>query len=48
MTTKILRQIVKIDEEKCDGCGACAIACAEGALQAGGNRKRQMGHPYPL
>ena len=28
-----LRNIIKIDEEKCDGCGQCVVDCAEAALQ---------------
>ena len=30
---KTKRQMVKIDEEKCDGCGNCVTGCHEGALQ---------------
>lgn len=28
----MIRKIIKIDEERCDGCGACARACHEGAI----------------
>ncbi len=30
---KTKRQIIKIDQEKCDGCGNCVTGCREGALQ---------------
>ena len=28
----MIRKIIHIDEEKCNGCGACASACHEGAI----------------
>lgn len=28
----MIRKIIQIDEEKCNGCGACADACHEGAI----------------
>jgi len=32
MPVKRIRKIIRIDEEKCDGCGACIGSCEEGAL----------------
>jgi len=46
MTTKVLRQIVKIDEEKCDGCGLCVPACVEGALQVVDGKAKLISEIY--
>ena len=29
----MLRKMIKIDQKKCNGCGACAAACHEGAIE---------------
>ena len=29
----MIRRMIKIDQEKCNGCGACATACHEGAIE---------------
>ena len=39
---KVKRQIITIDEEKCDGCGACVPSCAEGALRVVNGKARLM------
>jgi NAD-dependent dihydropyrimidine dehydrogenase PreA subunit len=41
--TKLVREIIKIDEEKCDGCGLCVPSCAEGAIQIVDGKARLVG-----
>ena len=41
-----VRQIIKIDEEKCDGCGLCVPECAEGAIQIIDGKARIVKEEY--
>ena len=40
------RKIIHIDEEKCNGCGACANACHEGAIAMVNNKAKLMREDY--
>lgn len=46
MPAKIIRKIVHIDEEKCNGCGVCVPACVEGALQIINGKARLASEIY--
>lgn len=46
MTAKTLRKIIRIDEDKCDGCGACVPACAEGAIAIVKGKARLVSETY--
>ena len=43
---KLMRKIIEIDEELCDGCGQCVPGCAEGALQIIGGKARVVADRY--
>ena len=41
-----VRNIIEIDEEKCNGCGKCVSACAEGAIQMIDGKARLVADVY--
>ena len=42
----MLRKIIEINEEKCNGCGACAAACHEGAIGMVDGKARLLRDDY--
>lgn len=43
---KVIRKIIEIDDEKCDGCGNCVPSCAEGAIQVIDGKARVIADKY--
>ena len=43
---EVMRKIIEIDEERCDGCGQCVPACAEGAIQVIDGKAKLVADKY--
>lgn len=43
---KVMRKVVEIDEQLCDGCGQCVPSCAEGAIELAGGKARLAAERY--
>jgi Pyruvate/2-oxoacid:ferredoxin oxidoreductase delta subunit len=41
-----VRKLIKIDEEKCNGCGECVPSCIEGAIQVVDGKARLVSETY--
>ena len=42
----MIRRIIQIDQEKCNGCGACAVACHEDAIAMADGKAKLMRDDY--
>ncbi len=43
---KVIRKVIEINEELCDGCGQCVPDCAEGALQLVDGKVKMLADKY--
>jgi ferredoxin len=43
---KVVRKIIEIDDELCDGCGQCVPSCAEGAIEVVDGKARIVAEKY--
>jgi MinD superfamily P-loop ATPase len=40
------RKIIRIDESRCNGCGECITACAEGAMGVRDSKAREVSDSF--